>query len=148
MAYLVLEDGSVYEGEGFGAMRADVIGEVVFNTGMTGYQEILTDPSCYGQIVLMTYPLIGNYGVNWEDPESMCPQVKAFAVREREVPSNWRGSQRLPQTLWHHGHRASIRALTRKRATAARCGHPVGRDARSSNWRRCEATRPRARSTR
>ncbi|NLG37360.1 MAG: carbamoyl phosphate synthase small subunit [Clostridiales bacterium] len=119
MAYLVLEDGSVYEGEGFGATRTDVIGEVVFNTGMTGYQEILTDPSCYGQIVLMTYPLIGNYGVNWEDPESLRPQVKAFAVRELcEVPSNWHSEGSLNDYLKRHGimgiQGIDTRALTRK----------------------------------
>ena len=68
MAYLTLADGTMYEGEAFGAMN-DSIGEVVFNTGMTGYQEAFTDPSYYGQIIMMTYPLIGNYGVNWEDPE-------------------------------------------------------------------------------
>ncbi|NLG37361.1 MAG: carbamoyl phosphate synthase small subunit [Clostridiales bacterium] len=118
MAYLVLEDGSVYEGEGFGATRTDVIGEVVFNTGMTGYQEILTDPSCYGQIVLMTYPLIGNYGVNWEDPESLRPQVKAFAVRELcEVPSNWHSEGSLNDYLKRHGimgiQGIDTRALTR-----------------------------------
>ena len=99
MAFLVLEDGTVYEGKGFG--RTDsVVGEVVFNTGMTGYQEVLTDPSYAGQIVMMTYPLIGNYGVNWEDPESMRPQVKGFIVRELcQVPSNWYSESTLDDYL-------------------------------------------------
>lgn len=103
MAYLYLEDGSVYEGKQFGA-DGDTIGEVVFNTGMTGYQEVLTDPSYYGQIVMMTYPLIGNYGVNWEDPESMHPQVKGFVVRELcESPSNWHSEGSLEGYMKKHG---------------------------------------------
>ena len=73
-AYLVLEDGSVYEGVGFGA-DADGLGEVVFNTSMTGYQEVLTDPSYAGQLVNLTYPLVGNYGINPEDFESGRIQV-------------------------------------------------------------------------
>ena len=81
IAKLALEDGTVYTGRAFGA-RADVDGEVVFNTSMTGYQEILTDPSYNGQIVTMTYPLIGNYGVNLEDVESGRPWVRGFVVRE------------------------------------------------------------------
>ena len=90
MIYLTLEDGTIYRGESFGA-KADVVGEVVFNTGMTGYQEVLTDPSYCGQIVAMTYPLIGNYGINEIDVESDKPQVKAFIVREScDLPSNWR----------------------------------------------------------
>lgn len=75
MAYLYLIDGTVFEGESFG-YSADVIGEVVFNTGMTGYQELLTDPSYAGQIVTMTYPLIGNYGINSVDDESDGPKVR------------------------------------------------------------------------
>jgi carbamoyl-phosphate synthase small subunit len=103
MAYLYLEDGTVYEGKSFGA-DGDTIGEVVFNTGMTGYQEVLTDPSYYGQIVMMTYPLIGNYGVNWEDPESMKPQVKGFVVRELcELPSNWHSEGSLDSYMKKHG---------------------------------------------
>ncbi|MCK5130404.1 MAG: carbamoyl phosphate synthase small subunit [Clostridiales bacterium] len=103
MAYLYLEDGTFYEGKSFGA-EGDTIGEVVFNTGMTGYQEVLTDPSYYGQIVMMTYPLIGNYGVNWEDPESMHPQVKGFIVRELcELPSNWRSEGSLDGYMKKHG---------------------------------------------
>jgi len=89
-AVLVLEDGTVFEGRGFGAEDVN-FGEVVFNTGMTGYQEILTDPSYYGQIVTMTYPLIGNYGINPIDFESRKPFVLGFIVREFcEYPSNWR----------------------------------------------------------
>jgi len=74
-ARLVLEDGTTFEGAGFGACDTEAAGEVVFNTGMTGYQEVLTDPSYRGQIVTMTYPHIGNYGVNGEDVESARPQI-------------------------------------------------------------------------
>src|SRR5678815_21086 len=80
-AVLALEDGSLFHGEGFGA-RTSACGEVCFNTSMTGYQEILTDPSYKGQIVTMTYPLIGNYGVNLEDVESWKPHVAGFVIRE------------------------------------------------------------------
>src|SRR2546430_7864252 len=80
-AVLALEDGTVYHGEGFGAC-AMACGEVCFNTSMTGYQEILTDPSYKGQIVTMTYPLIGNYGVNNQDVESWRPHVAGFVVRQ------------------------------------------------------------------
>src|SRR5438105_13385417 len=94
-AVLALEDGSVFQGEAFGA-RASACGEVCFNTSMTGYQEILTDPSYKGQIVTMTYPLIGNYGVNAEDVESWRPHVAGFVVRELSpVVSNWRADQSL-----------------------------------------------------
>jgi carbamoyl-phosphate synthase small subunit len=87
---LALEDGSVFHGRGFGA-RASACGEVCFNTSMTGYQEILTDPSYKGQIVTMTYPLIGNYGVNELDVESWRPHVAGFVIRELSpVVSNWR----------------------------------------------------------
>jgi carbamoyl-phosphate synthase small subunit len=118
MAYLVLEDGSIFEAERFGS-DGDVIGEVVFNTGMTGYQEVLTDPSYCGQIVTMTYPLIGNYGVNGEDAESAKPQVRGFIVRECcECPNNWRSSGSLDAYLRDHGIVAiaglDTRALTRK----------------------------------
>ncbi|HEV3203169.1 MAG TPA: glutamine-hydrolyzing carbamoyl-phosphate synthase small subunit [Gemmataceae bacterium] len=89
-AKLALEDGTVYTGRGFGA-TGEAFGEVVFNTSMTGYQEVLTDPSYKGQIVTMTYPLIGNYGVNPEDRESHRPQVEGFVVRElSRIPSNFR----------------------------------------------------------
>lgn len=89
-AKLILENGMVFEGNPFGYLKENV-GEVVFTTGMTGYQEVLTDPSYYGQIVTMTYPLIGNYGVNLEDVESSKPQVKGFIVREKcNMPNNFR----------------------------------------------------------
>ena len=81
IAKLALEDGTVFTGRAFGA-RGEVDGEVVFNTSMTGYQEILTDPSYHGQIVAMTYPQIGNYGVNAEDAESGRPWVRGFVIRE------------------------------------------------------------------
>jgi carbamoyl-phosphate synthase small subunit len=118
MAFLVLEDGTVYEGRTFGR-SGSVVGEVVFNTGMTGYQEVLTDPSYCGQIVMMTYPLIGNYGVNWEDPESMRPQVKGFIVRELcQVPSNWYSESTLNEYLDRAGimgiEGIDTRSITRK----------------------------------
>src|ERR1051325_7389236 len=94
-AKLALEDGTVFTGRAFGA-EGETFGEVVFNTSMTGYQEVLTDPSYTGQIVTMTYPLIGNYGVNREDVESRCPQVEGFIVRElTRVPSNFRSRNTL-----------------------------------------------------
>ncbi len=87
---LILENGMIFEGQCFGKI-ADSVGEVVFNTGMTGYQEILTDPSYYGQIVTMTYPLIGNYGTNLYDLQSDSPKVKGFIVRELcKIPNNFR----------------------------------------------------------
>lgn len=102
-AYLALEDGTVFEGTGFGA-EGEVIGEIVFNTGMTGYQEVLTDPSYCGQIVTMTYPLIGNYGVNFDDIESAKPQVRGFVVREMcKTPSNWRSLESLSEYLKRYG---------------------------------------------
>ena len=89
-AYLQIENGLTMEGNVFGHV-GDTMGEVVFNTGMTGYQEIMTDPSYYGQMVVMTYPLIGNYGVNLDDSQSERPQIKGLIVRERcEYPSNFR----------------------------------------------------------
>jgi carbamoyl-phosphate synthase small subunit len=98
-AILALEDGRVWRGRGFGA-EAEVVGEVVFNTSMTGYQEILTDPSYCGQIVTMTYPLIGNYGVNNEDPESRLVFAEGFVVRElSRTYSNWRAAQSLEDYL-------------------------------------------------
>jgi len=117
MAILTLEDGTRFEGQSFGA-KADVVGEVVFNTGMTGYQEVLTDPSYCGQIVTMTYPLIGNYGVNETDPESGKPQVSGFIVREVcETPSNWRSQGPLSEYLEANGipglSGIDTRALTR-----------------------------------
>jgi len=98
-AILALEDGTIFQGTSFG-MKGEVIGEIVFNTGMTGYQEVLTDPSYCGQIVTMTYPLIGNYGVITEDSESKKPQVKGFIVREAcKYPSNWRSEGNLDEYL-------------------------------------------------
>ena len=101
-AKLALSDGTVFAGSGWGA-AGEVFGEVVFNTSMTGYQEILTDPSYCGQIVTMTYPLIGNYGVNREDVESSGLSLAGFVVRElcRE-PSNYRASQSLDDYLREH----------------------------------------------
>lgn len=94
-AQLILENGMKFNGDAFGYVKESV-GEVVFNTGMTGYQEILTDPSYYGQIVTMTYPLIGNYGINLEDMESKTPKVKAFIVREKsDSPNNFRCEMEL-----------------------------------------------------
>ena len=102
-AILVLADGRIFEGSGFGA-EGEVVGEVVFNTSMTGYQEILTDPSYEGQLVAMTYPEIGNVGVNPEDIESRQPFVKGFIVKSyTEKPSNWRASQPLHAYMKTHG---------------------------------------------
>jgi carbamoyl-phosphate synthase small subunit len=101
-AKLALEDGTVYLGRAFGA-RGETEGEVVFNTSMTGYQEVLTDPSYRGQIVTMTYPHIGNYGVNAEDIESARPQVAGFIVRElSRIPSNFRSVSSLEAYLSEH----------------------------------------------
>jgi carbamoyl-phosphate synthase small subunit len=98
-AILALEDGRVWRGRGFGA-RKEVVGEVVFNTSMTGYQEILTDPSYCGQIVTMTYPLIGNYGVNSQDAESRRVFAEALVVRElSRTVSNWRAETSLDDYL-------------------------------------------------
>ncbi len=89
-ARLILENGTVFHGRAFGYLK-ETVGEVVFNTGMTGYQEVLTDPSYYGQIVTMPYPLIGNYGINLDDMQSKKATVKGFIVREKcDFPSNWR----------------------------------------------------------
>jgi carbamoyl-phosphate synthase small subunit len=117
-AYLILEDGSRFEGTAFGA-AGDAVGEVVFNTGMTGYGEVLTDPSYAGQIVCMTYPLIGNYGVNDGDAESPAPRVKGYIVRELcEAPSNWAAAGTLDEYLKRFGiggiQGIDTRALTRK----------------------------------
>jgi carbamoyl-phosphate synthase small subunit len=117
-AYLALADGTVYEGEAFGA-AAERAGEVVFTTGMTGYQEVLTDPSYRGQLVCMTYPLIGNYGVNALDAEAARPYVEGFVVREyTEQPSSWRSEGSLGGYLSRHGvpgiQGIDTRALTRK----------------------------------
>ena len=98
-AYLVLEDGTVFKGNSFGAI-GEASGEVVFNTSMAGYQEIITDPSYKGQIVTMTYPLIGNYGINMVDSQSRQPFLEGFVVKEySKIASNWRKSQGLGEYL-------------------------------------------------
>ena len=102
-AILVLEDGSVHEGHSFGA-ETTAYGEVVFSTSMTGYQEMLTDPSYAGQILVPTYPLIGNYGINESDFESRQIQVRGFAVREYcPRPSHWQSERTLPEFLLAYG---------------------------------------------
>ncbi len=114
---LALANGRVFEGEAFGA-RQTVVGEVVFNTSLTGYQEVLTDPSYRGQMVCMTVPHVGNTGVNREDVESDRPQVTAFIVREvSPVVSNWRANENLESYLSRHAipgiSQVDTRALTR-----------------------------------
>jgi carbamoyl-phosphate synthase small subunit len=121
-ALLVLADGTTYTGWSFGAMGT-TIGEVVFNTGMTGYQEVLTDPSYSGQIVVFTYPELGNTGVNPDDEESHAPQVRgAIARNVCYRPSNWRSTASLPKYLEHHNvpgiYGIDTRALTRKLRSA------------------------------
>jgi len=116
-AILALADGRIFEGTSFGA-QGEADGEVVFNTSMTGYQEILTDPSYYGQMVVMTYPLIGNYGVNSEDFESDRPHLSAFIIKELStLPSNWRSQGSLHDFLAKYGiigiQGIDTRALTR-----------------------------------
>ena len=146
-AILALEDGSVFHGAGFGA-RATACGEVCFNTSMSGYQEILTDPSYKGQIVTMTYPHIGNYGVNALDVESWQPHVAGFVVRELSpVASNWRADFSLAEYLEQHGIPAiqeiDTRALTKKlRVRGALKGFISTREisaaaavAEAKNWR-------------
>lgn len=113
----MLEDGRIFEGSAYGA-RGTTFGEVVFNTSMTGYQEVLTDPSYTGQIVTMTYPLIGNYGANSEDQESDRPRVEGFVIHEAPpMYSNWRAEESLQEYLERHGVVAITgvdqRALTR-----------------------------------
>jgi carbamoyl-phosphate synthase small subunit len=117
-AILALEDGTLYEGISFGA-AGECYGEVVFNTSMAGYQEILTDPSYKGQIVTMTYPLIGNYGTNTDDVESKRPFVEGFVVRESSrIASSWRCEQSLDDYLKEHNvvgiEEIDTRALTRR----------------------------------
>jgi len=117
-ALLILEDGSVFEGYVF-AGSGETMGEVVFNTGMTGYQEVITDPSYKGQIVTMTYPLIGNYGINDEDMESAGIHLEGFIVKEYQPhPSNWRMTRSLKSFLEDHGkigiEGIDTRALTRR----------------------------------
>src|SRR5438105_14073187 len=101
LSVLALEDGRVFRGRSWAA-EGESVGEMVFNTSMTGYQEVLTDPSYAGQIVCMTYPLIGNYGVNSEDPESSRPWVEGFVVREASrMASSWRAEESLDAYLKH-----------------------------------------------
>ncbi|MGF7184842.1 carbamoyl-phosphate synthase small subunit [Desulfitispora alkaliphila] len=101
-AVLVLENGKVFTGEAMG-YAGETAGEVVFNTGMSGYQEVITDPSYTGQIVVMTYPLIGNYGVNDEDVESAKPQIGGMVVKHHSSdPSNWRSQDTLNNYLTRH----------------------------------------------
>ena len=121
-AILVLADGSVYEGYSFGA-QTDTYGEVVFNTSMTGYQEILTDPSYAGQIVVPTYPLIGNYGVNGRDVESDRIQIRGFVVREDCLEPNHYLSQKtihqyLDESCIPGMWGVDTRAITRKLRSA------------------------------
>ncbi|MGP0564842.1 MULTISPECIES: glutamine-hydrolyzing carbamoyl-phosphate synthase small subunit [unclassified Nitrospina] len=116
-AILALEDGRFFRGRMFGAEK-EVAAEVVFNTSMAGYQEVLTDPSYCGQMVVMTYPLIGNYGVNPEDYESERPYLSAFIIKELSgIPSNWRSTETLDAFLKRHGvvglQGLDTRALTR-----------------------------------
>ena len=115
---LILEDGSIYKGTAFGSDNFQ-IGELVFNTSMTGYQEILTDNSYCGQIVLMTYPLIGNYGVNRDDNESIIPAVFGFVVKDYcDEPNNWRSQETLDAYLKRVDipglYGVDTRAITRK----------------------------------
>ncbi len=117
-ALLILEDGSVFEGFAF-AGAGETLGEVVFNTGMTGYQEVITDPSYKGQIVTMTYPLVGNYGINDEDMESAGIHLEGFIVKEYQSnPSNWRMKTSLKSFLEDSGkiglEGIDTRALTRR----------------------------------
>jgi len=116
-ALLALEDGRIFHGESIGA-QGNAVGEICFNTSMSGYQEVLTDPSYRGQIVAMTYPLIGNYGTSSEDAESHCPQLRGFVIEElSRVESNWRSAEGLPAYLKKHGIPAiggvDTRSLTR-----------------------------------
>ncbi len=102
-ALLALEDGTTFEGRAF-AGDGEICGELVFNTSMTGYQEILTDPSYHQQIVTLTYPLVGNYGINEEDVEAAAPHAAALVIGEcSRIASNWRASKTLPQYLQEHG---------------------------------------------
>jgi len=116
-ALLALEDGRIFQGYAFGT-EGEAGGEVIFDTGMTGYQEVLTDPSFRGQIVTITYPLVGNCGINSQDSESSRPQVEALIVREKStIYSSWRGEETLEEYFRRHNllglERIDTRALTR-----------------------------------
>ena len=101
MRYLILEDGTFYAGEGFGA-NIETIGEVVFTTGMTGYQEAISDQSYANQILVFTNPLIGNYGITLSDYESLAPQIKGVICHQlARKPDNWRMQDTLPNFLKH-----------------------------------------------
>src|SRR6202162_938038 len=120
-ALLVLSDGAEFEGEAIGALRNDgegvaiAVGEVVFNTALVGYQEIVTDPSYAGQIITFTYPHIGNYGVNGDDDESRGPHCRGVIVRDlARRPSNWRATEGLPGYLERH-HVAGIAGVDTRR---------------------------------
>jgi carbamoyl-phosphate synthase small subunit len=141
-AYLVLEDGTVYEGTPFGARVAST-GEVVFNTSMTGYQEALTDPSYAGQVLVMTYPIQGNYGTNGRDDESRRVQVSGFVVREYcEAPSHHLLRQTLDQYLSERGVPAiagvDTRALTRRLRSAGVMMGAVTQEAPDAALRRLQ----------
>ncbi len=119
---LALEDGSVFRGTAFGAPTT-IVGEAIFNTSMTGYQEILTDPSYYGQVITMTAPMIGNYGINEEDMEADKPACSGLVVRELSpVASNWRSTSTLSEYMEKHGlpgvEGVDTRAITKKLRTA------------------------------
>ena len=146
-AILALEDGKVWRGRGFGA-AAEVVGEVLFNTSMTGYQEILTDPSYSGQIVTMTYPLIGNYGVNPEDSESRRVFIEGLVVRElSQAVSNWRATESLDGYLRRHNRpgisEVNTRSLVRhirERGSMRGCLSTVATDERAVIERARSAT--------
>src|SRR5438445_744657 len=138
LAILALEDGRIWRGRSWAA-EGEACGEMVFNTSMTGYQEVLTDPSYAGQVVCMTYPLIGNYGVNSEDPESSRPWVEGFVVREASrVASSWRAEESLDAYLkrWnivaidHIDTRALVRHI-RDKGTMRACLSTVDTNAES-----------------
>ena len=134
-AVLVLADGTVFEGLACGR-RGSVVGEVVFNTGMTGYQEVMTDPSYSGQLVTFTYPELGNTGVNGEDEEADQPHARGLIARQlAPLPSNWRCIQTLPEWLDQHGvigiHGIDTRALVRHLREAGAMNGVISSDGRS-----------------
>ena len=134
-AVLVLADGTVFEGLACGR-RGSVVGEVVFNTGMTGYQEVMTDPSYSGQLVTFTYPELGNTGVNGEDQEANHPHARGLIARQlAPIPSNWRCTQTLPEWLDQHGvigiHGIDTRALVRHLRDAGAMNGVISSDGRA-----------------